>query len=103
MANFDDLSPQELQNLIKDAQAQLEQKQSGMRKEVIAQIKALASSIGVMVEIHDFKSRIMPSVRSKYRNPQNPLQEWTGRGLAPRWLKELIAAGHSKDDFLIND
>ena len=74
-----------------------------MRKEVIAQIKALAASIGVTVEILDTKSRISTSVRSKYRNPHNPLQEWTGRGLAPKWLKELIAAGHSKDTFLINN
>lgn len=103
MANFDDLSPQELQNLIKDAQATLDQKQSGMRKEVIAQIKALATSIGVTVDIIEAKSKKTASVSSKYRNPHNPLQEWSGRGLAPNWLKELIAAGHSKETFLIND
>lgn len=103
MANLDDLTPDELQKLILEAQSKLEQKQSGMRKEVIAQIKALAASIGVNVEIIDGKSKRLSSVNSKYRNPQNPLQEWTGRGLAPKWLKEYIAAGHSKEDFLISN
>jgi len=103
MTNFDDLSPHELEILIRDAQSKLEQKQHSMRKEVIAQIKELAASIGVTVDIIDAKSRKTASVSSKYRNPHNPLQEWTGRGLAPKWLKELIAAGHSKETFLINN
>jgi DNA-binding protein H-NS len=103
MANLDELTPDELQKLILEAQSKLEAKQHSMRKEVIAQIKALAASIGVSVEIIDGKSKKPSAVSSKYRNPQNPLQEWTGRGLAPRWLKEFIAAGHSKEEFLIND
>lgn len=103
MANLDDLSLNELHELILEAQAKLESKQHGMRKAVIAQIKELAASIGVAVEIIDGKSKKISSVSSKYRNPQNPLQEWTGRGLAPKWLKEYIAAGHKKEDFLINN
>ena len=103
MANLDDLSLNELHELILEAQSKLEQKQNSMRKEVIAQIKALASSIGVTVEIIDAKSKKTSAVSSKYRNPQNPLQEWTGRGLAPKWLKEFLAAGQKKEDFLITD
>jgi DNA-binding protein H-NS len=32
-------------------------------------------------------------VAPKYRNPANPEQTWTGRGVAPSWVQELKAAG----------
>jgi DNA-binding protein H-NS len=35
----------------------------------------------------------------KYRGPQG--QEWTGRGTAPKWLNDLVAAGKTREDFLI--
>lgn len=104
MVNIDNLSPAELQNLIKDAQTKLEQKQSSMRKEVIAQIKELATSIGVTVDIIDDKKskKSASAVAAKYTNPHNPAQTWTGRGLAPKWLKALEAEGRNKDEFLIS-
>ena len=41
------------------------------------------------------------SVAPKYRDPQNPNNTWTGRGKPPRWLADAIAAGKSKESFLI--
>jgi DNA-binding protein H-NS len=32
-------------------------------------------------------------VAAKYRNPANPEQTWTGRGVSPTWIQELKAAG----------
>ena len=32
-------------------------------------------------------------VAAKYRNPTNPEQTWTGRGVSPTWIQELKAAG----------
>lgn len=103
MINIQELSTVELQKLITDAQAELETKQNGMRKDVIAQIKELASSINVTVEIiEDKKSKKTKSfVPAKYANPNNPSDTWTGRGLAPKWMQALIAEGRSKDEFLI--
>ena len=42
-----------------------------------------------------------PAVPSpaKYRGPQG--QEWTGRGTAPKWLKDLLVDGKTREDFLI--
>jgi len=37
----------------------------------------------------DLRTKVAP----KYRNPANPSQTWTGRGLAPAWAKELKATG----------
>ncbi|MEY4490809.1 MAG: hypothetical protein RLY41_615 [Pseudomonadota bacterium] len=32
-------------------------------------------------------------VAPKYRNPANPEQTWTGRGVSPTWVQELKTAG----------
>jgi DNA-binding protein H-NS len=32
-------------------------------------------------------------VAPKYRNPTNPAQTWTGRGVSPTWVQALKAAG----------
>ena len=36
---------------------------------------------------------------AKYRGPEG--QTWTGHGTAPRWLNDLVAAGQTREDFLI--
>jgi len=40
-------------------------------------------------------------VAPKYRNPANPEEVWSGRGMTPRWLASYLQQGKSKDDFLI--
>ena len=40
-------------------------------------------------------------VAPKYRNPDDPSQTWSGRGVTPKWLTEKMAAGGSREDFLI--
>lgn len=39
-----------------------------------------------------------PPVEAKYRGPKG--EEWSGRGLMPRWLSALIAEGRTKEEFL---
>ncbi|MDD4913705.1 MAG: H-NS histone family protein [Methylococcales bacterium] len=104
MIDLQDKSPEELQRLIAEAQVQLEVKQHSMRKDVIAQIKELAASIGVTVDIQDSKkgNKRLSTVEAKYRNPDDHSKTWSGRGLAPKWMQLLLAAGHRKDEFLIN-
>ncbi len=41
-------------------------------------------------------------VAPKYRNPENPRETWTGRGMQPRWLAEQVRRGKSPTDFLIS-
>jgi DNA-binding protein H-NS len=40
-------------------------------------------------------------VAPKYRNPENPIETWAGRGLKPRWLSAAIKSGKKLDDFRI--
>ena len=39
----------------------------------------------------------------KYRDPNNPLQTWTGRGKQPRWLRAQLRSGKKLDDFLVKE
>ena len=41
------------------------------------------------------------SVAPKYRDSDDSALTWTGRGKPPRWLSSKIAAGASKESFLI--
>ena len=45
------------------------------------------------------KKTARPPVEAKYRGPKG--EEWSGRGLTPRWLSALIAQGHTKEEFTI--
>ena len=51
MTDYQKLSETELHTVIENAEKALKQKQANKRKEVIAQIKELAASIDVTVEI----------------------------------------------------
>ena len=37
------------------------------------------------------------SVSVKYRHPDEPTHQWSGRGRQPAWVKEWIASGESID------
>jgi len=38
------------------------------------------------------------TVAAKYRNPDDPAQQWSGRGRQPAWLKAWVASGKSMDE-----
>ncbi|QSA98230.1 H-NS family nucleoid-associated regulatory protein [Methylococcus sp. EFPC2] len=100
--NLSQLSESELAAVIENAKKALKDKQEGKRKEVIAQIRELAASINVGVEIIEGgkpASRKGGRVPVKYRNPANPADKWTGRGMKPKWLRELIDQGRNLEEF----
>jgi len=107
IANIDykKLSIEELQKIIANSELELKDKQSQIRKEAIARIKEIADSINVTIEIHqndsepEKKSRKI--IEPKYRHPDDHSKTWTGRGIMPLWLGELIDKGHDKEEFLI--
>jgi DNA-binding protein H-NS len=37
-------------------------------------------------------------VQAKYRNPEDPKQQWSGRGRQPAWIKAWVASGKSLAD-----
>ncbi|TMJ03430.1 MAG: H-NS histone family protein [Alphaproteobacteria bacterium] len=78
----------------------------------VSRFNALASSLGVsagaLFGFRDNSTERAPptqkkkrEMKPKYRNPANPEETWGGKGHAPQWLKTLIEAGRTKDEFLI--
>jgi len=45
--------------------------------------------------------RPYPPVRPKYRNPDQPLETWAGRGKRPSWLVAKLKSGKRINDFRI--
>jgi DNA-binding protein H-NS len=104
MSDYQNLSESELKVLINKAETALKAKQENKRKEVIAQIKQLAASIDVQVEILEEGKKAVrkkSKVAVKYRHPQDPEKTWTGRGITPKWLQSLLNKGHSLSEFEI--
>lgn len=104
--NLHDLSETELHDVIENAQRALRNRQESRRKEVYAEIRRLATSVGVHVDISESEKAGKPlrtgKVAAKYRNPANPEQTWTGRGMKPVWLRSLLEQGRGIEEFLIN-
>jgi len=99
------LSLTELHDLVTRAQKELAERQKAERRQVMADIRALAESVGLGV---NFLEEEKPSgslkgrkVAPKYRNPHNPEQTWSGRGMKPRWLAELLEQGRDIQEFAI--
>ncbi len=102
--NLHELSESELAKVIDSAQKALRDRQEGKRREGIAKIREIAASIGVNVEISEpakVSSRKGGKVAVKYQNPANPANKWTGRGMKPKWLRELIEQGHKLEEFAV--
>lgn len=107
MTDLKTKTPEELQLIINEATAQLKTIQESKRNSVITQIKELAKSIGLTLDIPGEEKKISKRVGTvgiaKYRNPNDSLKTWTGQGTTPKWLKDLVAEGHDKSEYLIND
>jgi DNA-binding protein H-NS len=102
MTDYQKLSESELLAVIDSAEKALKNIQTNKRKDVIAQIKELAASINVVVDIHESdKSSARKGVKVpvKYRHPEDLEKTWTGRGVMPIWLQALINAGHDRSEF----
>ena len=96
------LSLTELHDLIAQTQQALIAKQKQERKHIIAQMQQLADSIGITIMIQEAgKPASKTPVPAKYRNPRNPSQTWSGRGMKPRWLVALLEEGLDIQDCLI--
>lgn len=104
MTDFQNASADQLQEIIINAEKALKNIQLSKRKEVIAEIKDLAASIGMTVELHEIDKKPVRKgnkVAIKYRDPNNAENTWTGRGVMPKWLSALLNQGHDRSEFQV--
>jgi DNA-binding protein H-NS len=103
--DLNSLSLDELKRLQKDVNKAVEGYEARKRKDAFAAADAAAREMGyTLADLTETsaKKKKMVSV-PKYRHPENADQTWTGKGRQPDWMKEALASGQSKDDFLIEE
>jgi DNA-binding protein H-NS len=104
-ANFGKMSVRELKAAKAEIEDLIERKSVEERAAVKAEIARLASARGYSVaELFNGtngRAGRRGKVAPKYRNPENGLETWTGRGRQPRWLAALVKKGAKVEKFLI--
>lgn len=100
MIDISTLSLNELQALRTQIERQIEARKADEVAKVREQILALANSVGMKVE--DILNTKAPAQKkpliARFQNPDNPKEQWSGRGRQPKWVKEHLEAGKSFDD-----
>ena len=103
-SNLGDLSIEDLNKLVNDAEKEIERKKKSQVREIRQQIEKLASGVGMTPEqILGFEKRksLKTIGEPKYRNPDDPQQTWTGRGKRPAWFVKAIDKGVKPEKMLI--
>lgn len=106
--NLNNLSIEELQDVIAQANDLIEEKREAAVAKARADIEKIAASTGYSV--HDLlglrnargrKAGARKAVADKYRNPKDPSQTWSGRGKRPKWLQEVLEKGGKLENYLV--
>lgn len=101
------MSLDELKAHAKEVQAAIASFEERKRKEALAEVEALAKSLGYPLKdlLGGDRSargrRASAASTAAYANPADPSQTWSGKGRQPGWFKEALAAGRSKDSMKI--
>ena len=100
LSNF---SLADLRKLQEDIKKQMKKREQDDLSKAREQILAIAQSVGVSV-----KDLVGAGIRAKtgavavrFRNPNDPSQQWTGRGRQPKWVKEWTDSGKSRDELKV--
>lgn len=116
--NLDELSVEELEKLIKQAEAALDKKRKAQLKEAQAVLEKMAKDMGVdpadLLKAAEKKPRgkkkaaagkkkagVRRPAAVKFRDPNNSDNTWTGRGKRPVWLQQALEKGAKLEDFAI--
>lgn len=99
-----DHSSTELRQLADDVRLELGRRDKQRITEARDQVHAIAKSLGLNVRDllgkHSKDVAQQEQLASKYRNPKNSQQVWTGRGRRPNWVRAWLADGKSLADLV---
>lgn len=80
----------------------IDQKKAEEKQALKAKLAEMAKEQGFDLDDVFGKGRKAGKVAIKYRDPENPMNTWTGRGRMPRWMAAATKKrGVKKEDFLI--
>jgi DNA-binding protein H-NS len=104
---MDTLNTQELRVILDEADKKRQVNLKDERAAAIAEMREKFSQLELSFEEvlaaegnKKTKRRAGASAPVKYRGPN--AEEWSGRGRAPVWLKNLEAEGHNREEYLVN-
>lgn len=100
------LSVSQLRELQQQIPAEIKRREAQEKVNILNEVRAFAKSRGYAIEDllgKDVKVKSVTGnkVKVKYRHPQNPELEWTGRGRKPKWVEAWLASGSSLDNLLV--
>lgn len=104
------LSDEDLSALVTNATTELAARRERRRTEFLANIREQARVLGIDPEevARAFSRRARSggeghtTLPPKYRNPANTAETWSGRGVRPKWIQELLANGRKLEELLIS-
>lgn len=93
----------ELLELEKKVNEEITGRERAEKSKARAQILELAKLHGLSVEdvLVGKSGAVRKPVEPKFQNPNNPAQQWTGRGRKPAWVEALLSQGKSLADLAI--
>lgn len=108
MIDLSNFSSTELRELQTQVVEQIKTREKDEIANVQKQILALAQSVGMSVEeIMDSKGsktkKATKTVAVRYRHPEQPELQWTGRGRQPRWIVEYLQQADKTLESLLVD
>lgn len=78
------------------------EKRTDSRNRLIETMKKEAHKQGFdLDEIFGRAKSTRSKVAVKFRHPKDPSLTWSGRGRPTKWLADLVAKGHSRDEFAV--
>jgi DNA-binding protein H-NS len=93
------MSIDQLMDLHQRVQLTLADKLQTEKTKIEERLRRIRSVGGVVTR--DRRRRPYPPVLPKYKNPNDPTENWSGRGKQPLWVREQLEAGKKLDQFLI--
>ncbi len=98
---LESLSADELWTLREKITATLAVKLTAEKELLEKRLIRLKNRVGAEQTVKAPERRPYPTVRPKFRNPDDPTETWAGRGKQPRWLTAQLRLGKRVDDFRI--
>jgi DNA-binding protein H-NS len=104
--DLSNLTVSELRDLQQQIPAEIKRREAQEKINILNEVRAFAKARGYAIEdliTKDAKVKVPSSVKVKvkYRHPENPELEWTGRGRKPKWVEAWVASGSSIDNLLV--
>jgi DNA-binding protein H-NS len=100
------LSVAQLRDLQQQIPAEIKRREAQEKINILNEVRAFAKARGYAIEdLLGKESKVKTTagnkVKVKYRHPQNPELEWTGRGRKPKWVEAWVAGGASLENLLV--